>query len=82
MYYLFMKIYILFGRPPLWYSGQSSCLQIQRSGLDSRRYQIFGEVVGLELCPLNLVSSIEELLGRNSCFGLESENARHGDPLS
>jgi hypothetical protein len=27
-------------RPPLWSSGQSSCLQIQRSGFDSRRYQI------------------------------------------
>jgi hypothetical protein len=30
-------------RPPLWYSGQSSWLQIQRSGFDSRRYQIFSE---------------------------------------
>jgi hypothetical protein len=35
-------------RPPLWSSGQSSWLQIQRSGFDSRRYQIFWEVVGLE----------------------------------
>jgi hypothetical protein len=25
------------GRPPMWSSGQSSCLQIQRPGLDSRR---------------------------------------------
>jgi hypothetical protein len=32
-------------KPPLWSSGQSSWLQIQRSGLDSRRYQIFWEVV-------------------------------------
>jgi hypothetical protein len=28
--------------------GQSSCLQIQRSGLDFRYYHIFWEVVGLE----------------------------------
>jgi hypothetical protein len=27
--------------PPLWSSGQSSWLQMQRSGFDSRRYQIF-----------------------------------------
>jgi hypothetical protein len=47
-------------------SGQSSWLQIQRSGFDSRCYQIFWEVVGLERSPLSLVSTIEELLGRNS----------------
>jgi hypothetical protein len=39
---------------------------MQRSGFDSRRYQIFWEVVGLERGPLNLVSTIEELLGRKS----------------
>jgi hypothetical protein len=44
-------------------SGQSSWLQIQRSGLDSRRYQIFGEVVSLERGSLSLMSIIEELLG-------------------
>jgi hypothetical protein len=27
--------------PPLWSSGQSSWLQIQKSGFDSRRYRIF-----------------------------------------
>jgi hypothetical protein len=32
-------------------SGQSSWLQIQRPGFDSRRYQIFGEVEGLERGP-------------------------------
>ena len=31
-------------------------------GFDSRRYQIFWVVVGLERGPLNLVRSIEELL--------------------
>jgi hypothetical protein len=33
-------------------------------GLDFRRYQIFGEVVGLERGPLILVRIIEELLGK------------------
>jgi hypothetical protein len=51
-------------RPPLWSSGQSPCLQIQRSGFDSRRYQIFLEVVGLERGPLSLVRITEELLER------------------
>jgi hypothetical protein len=53
-------------RWPLWSSGQSSWLQIQRSGFDSWRYQIFWEVVGLERGPLSLVSTIEELLERKS----------------
>jgi hypothetical protein len=57
----------------LWSSGQSSWLQIQRSGFDCRCYQIFWEVVGLERGPLSLVSTIEELLGRKSSgSGLES----------
>jgi hypothetical protein len=51
-------------RPPLWSSGQSSCLQIQRSGFDSRRYQIFWEVVALERSPLSLVSTNDDLLDR------------------
>jgi hypothetical protein len=38
----------------------------QRSGFDSRLYQILWEVVGLERGPFSLVSTIEELLGRNS----------------
>jgi hypothetical protein len=45
---------------------KSSWLQIQRSGSDSRRYQIFWEVVSLVRGPLSLVSTTEELLGRNS----------------
>jgi hypothetical protein len=57
--------------PLLWSSGQSSWLQIQRSRFDSRRYQIFWEVVGLERVPLRLMSTIEELLERkNSGSGL------------
>jgi hypothetical protein len=63
------RIYICYveeSRPPLWSSGQSSWLQIQRFGFDSRCYQIFWEVVGLERGPLSLVSTIEELLDRKS----------------
>jgi hypothetical protein len=39
--------------PPSWSSGQSSWLQIQRFGFDSRCYRIFWEVVGLERGPLS-----------------------------
>jgi hypothetical protein len=43
------------------------------SGFDSRRYQIFLEVVGPERGPLSLVSTTEEVLGRNSSgSGLEN----------
>jgi hypothetical protein len=54
-------------RPPLWYSGQSSWLQIRRPGFDSRHYQIFWRkktVVGLERGPLSIVSTTEQLLDR------------------
>jgi hypothetical protein len=59
--------------PPLWSSGQSFWLQIQRSGFDSRRHRIFWEVLGLKRGPLSLVSITEELLGRKySGPGLEN----------
>jgi hypothetical protein len=48
--------------PSLWSSGQSSWLQTQRSPFDSRRYQIFCEVVGLERGPLSLVMITEKPL--------------------
>jgi hypothetical protein len=60
-YITFYLCYTLF-RPPLWSSGQSSCLLNQRSGVSSRRYQIFWEIVGLERSRLSLVRIIEELL--------------------
>jgi hypothetical protein len=64
-----------------WSSGQSSWLQIQRSGFDSRNYQIFSEVVGLERGPFSLVSTIEELLGRQSSgSGLENREYGRRDP--
>jgi hypothetical protein len=66
--------------PPLWSSGHGSWLQIQRSGFDSRPYQIFW-AVGLERGPLNLVSTIEELLERkSSSSGLESRDYGRKDP--
>jgi hypothetical protein len=62
-------------------SGQGSWLQIQRFGFDSRRYQISWDVVGLERSPLNLVSTIEELLERKSWgFGLEKREYGRRDP--
>jgi hypothetical protein len=73
--------YVEESKPPLWSSGQSSWLQIQTSVIDSRRYQIFWEVVGLKRGPLSLVSTIEELLGRNSSgSGLENREYSHRDP--
>jgi hypothetical protein len=67
--------------PPLWSKGQSSWLQIQRSGFDSRRYQIFWEVVGLERGSLSLVSATEELLGRKSSgSGVENREYGRRDP--
>jgi hypothetical protein len=43
------------------------------SGFDSRRYQIFWEVMGLERGPLRLVRIIEELLEwKSSGSGLEN----------
>jgi hypothetical protein len=77
----FILFYVLGWLPPLWSSGQSSWLEIQRSEFDSRSYQIFWEVVGLERGPLRLVSTIEELLGRNnSCSGLENRYYGRRDP--
>jgi hypothetical protein len=55
--------HILYGneRNLLLSNGQSFWLNIQRSGFDSRRYQAFWEVVGLERGPLSLMSTTEEL---------------------
>jgi hypothetical protein len=63
-------------------NSQSFRLQIQRSGFDSRQYQIFWEVVGLERGSFSLVSTTEELLGRKrSGSGLETREYVHRDPL-
>jgi hypothetical protein len=51
-------------------------------GFDSRRYHIFWEAVGLERGPLSLVSTNEELPGRNSSGSrLENREYGRGDPL-
>jgi hypothetical protein len=51
-------------------------------GIDSRRCQIFWEVMGLERGSLSLVSTTEELLGRNSSgCGLENREYGRGDPV-
>jgi hypothetical protein len=51
-------------------------------GFDPWRYQIFWEVVGLERGPFSLVSTTEELLGRNSSgSSLENREYGRGDPL-
>jgi hypothetical protein len=52
---LLLNVLEYYIRPPLW---SSSWLQVQRSGFDSRRYQIFWEVMDLERGPLGLVSTI------------------------
>jgi hypothetical protein len=48
--------YITILGPALRSSGQSSWLEIQRSGFDSRLYHIFWEVVGLERSSSSLES--------------------------
>jgi hypothetical protein len=82
--YLWKKLInfmLIFFRPPLWSTGQSSWLQIQTSGFDSRRYQIFWVVVGLERGPLTLVRRTEELLERKSSGScLESREYCSRDP--
>jgi hypothetical protein len=65
--------YVEESRPSLWSNCQSCWLHIQRSGFDSRLYQIFWEVVGLERGPFILVSTTEELPEKKSSgFGLEN----------
>jgi hypothetical protein len=65
----------------LWSSCQSSLLQIQRYGFDSRYYQIIWELVGLKRGSLSLVSTTEELLPRkSSSSGLESRKYGRKDP--
>ena len=51
-------------------------------GFDSRRYQIFWVVVGLERGPFSLVRSIEELLEKKVAAPVQkTEINGRGDPL-
>jgi hypothetical protein len=71
--------YVEESRPPLWSSGHSSWLQIQRSGFDSRCYQIFCEVVGLERGPLSFVSAMRSYLKEKvSALVYKTENTALG----
>jgi hypothetical protein len=36
-----LELPVVLARPRLWSSGQSTWLQVQRSGFDFRRYQFF-----------------------------------------
>jgi hypothetical protein len=59
-----------------------SAYKSRGSGFDYRHYQIFWEMVGLERSRLDLVSTTEELLGRNSSSsGLERLKYGRRDPL-
>jgi hypothetical protein len=73
-----LAILLEFTRCSLWSSGQSFWLQIQRSRFDSRHYQIFWKVMGLEQGLLSLMSTIEELLGRKSSGSGQSETTAIG----
>jgi hypothetical protein len=64
--------------PEMWSSGQSS--RSRCHGFDSRRYQIFSQVVGLKQGPLSLVSTTDEPFGRKSSgSGLENREYGRGD---
>jgi hypothetical protein len=54
----------------------------RRPGIDSRHYQIFWKVEGLERGPLSLVSITEELIEWEiSGYGLQNREYGRGDPL-
>jgi hypothetical protein len=62
-------------RPPLWSSGQSSLLQIQRSRVRFQALQDFLRNSGSGMGPLSLVRIIEELLEwKSSGFGQVNRN--------
>jgi hypothetical protein len=69
-------------RPPLWSSDQSFWLQIQRSRVRFQTLPDFQTSSGLERDSLSLMSTIEQLLGRNiSGSGLENREYGHVNPL-
>jgi hypothetical protein len=69
-------------RPPLWSSGQSSWLQIQRSRVPFLALPDFLRRVGLERGPLSLVRITEELLEwKSNGSGQENLTNDRGDPL-
>jgi hypothetical protein len=66
------------GGPPLWSSGQSS----RGPGLDSLRYEIFWEAVGLKCGSLSVLRITEELLERKVAAPVyNTEINEREDPL-
>jgi hypothetical protein len=55
--FLFVNMYLL-----SLFNDRLCRLVVRVPGFDSRRYQIFSEVVGLQRDPLSLLRIIEELL--------------------
>jgi hypothetical protein len=71
----FLKSILAYIDQPLWSSGQSSWLQIQRSRVRFLAPQFFWEAVDMERGPFILVSITEELLERKT-NGSESRKSR------
>jgi hypothetical protein len=72
---------VIFSSPVVLIKYDISGTSSQRSGFNSRCYQIFWEVVGQERGSHSLVSTIEELLGRKcSGSGLKNREYSRGDP--
>jgi hypothetical protein len=64
-----------------WLRQLSSAQSSWGHGFDSRHYQIFWKVVGVERGPLSLLGTIKELLGGySSSSGLEGPEYGRGDP--
>jgi hypothetical protein len=62
-------------------SGHSSWLQIHCSDFDSRRYQIFWEIVVLKRGQISLMSIIEEVFeSKSSGSGLEGREYGRREP--
>jgi hypothetical protein len=77
----YARFHLCFSVVVLLSGGQIFWLQFRRFGFDSRRYQIFWQIMGLERGPLSLVSTTEKLLERNSSgSGLEIREYGLRDP--
>ena len=81
-WFIYINIYL--NRPPLWSSGQSFWLQIQRSRVRFPALLDFLSSSGLERGPLSFVRSIEELLEFKKKVAVpvqKTEINGRGDPL-
>jgi hypothetical protein len=64
------------------YTSLNIDLTESRPRFDSRRYQIFREVVGLERGPISFVSTTQGLLGKKKSSGFGLENREYGRRIS